>query len=147
MAERRLLPLGGRDLTEFKAALRSAGLSADDLREDRTDIYLLEDADGAIGWAALERCGDESLLRSVLVLDHRRRSGAGSDLVRRVVARAADQGVRRLWLLTETAVPFFERLGFRPTERSAAPAPIRETSEFRHVCPASAACMALSLHL
>jgi amino-acid N-acetyltransferase len=125
--------------------VRAAGLPAEDLDGSRMTFFGLADEQGALGWAALERHGPDALLRSVLTVADRRSSGIGSSLVRRVSALAADEGVERLWLLTETAAPFFKKLGFAETERASAPAAMLQTTEFRDVCPASATCMTLTL--
>lgn len=129
----------------MKRALQSAGLPADDIREDITSFFRLDEPAGHVGWAALERYGPEALLRSVLIVDRCRGSGTGSDLVRRVAQVAAEGGVRRLWLLTETAAAFFSSLGFERVDRDAAPQAIRQGSEFLTVCPSSAECMTLKL--
>lgn len=137
------LPTG--DLAEVAEALRAAGLPAEDLDGSRMTFFRLADDQGALGWAAVERHGPDALLRSVLTVTDRRSSGIGSNLVRRVSALAADGGVERLWLLTETAAPFFAKLGFIETERASAPAGMQDTTEFRSVCPASGTCMTLKL--
>lgn len=131
-------------LVHMREALRSAGLPEDDLRDDVL-AFRLDDASGVVGWAALETCGDEALLRSVVVVPERRGTGGGSDLVSQVIASASEIGVQRLWLLTETAAPFFERLGFQIVNRAAAPDSIQATSEFRGCCPGSAICLVLAL--
>lgn len=144
MAERSLVRLDGAASAAMKAALRAASLPADDL-DGRLACYELRDADGALGWAALDHCDDDALLRSVVVPSAGQVRGVGSDLVTRLAAVAICDGIKRLWLLTETAEPFFARLGFEPVSREEAPATIRQTSEFKSVCPASAACMMLKL--
>lgn len=131
-------------LAQMKDALRSAGLPADDLSDDLL-AFRLDDFSGTAGWAALERFGDQALLRSLVVLPEHRGTGRGADLVRQVIAIAVASDIRRLWILTETAAPFFEKLGFEAVERAAAPDTIQATSEFRKCCPASATCMTLSL--
>ncbi len=143
-ADRHLVRLGGGELAEVRLALRDAGLPFDDLGEAPA-FFRLEDAAGPLGWAALERHGGEALLRSVVIVNERRGAGAGTELVGRILRAAAGDGVRRLWLLTETASPFFAGLGFERAERSEAPEAIRQTSEFANVCPASAECMKLTL--
>lgn len=146
MAERSLVRLDGAASAAMKAALRAASLPVDDL-EERLACYELRDADGdgALGWAALDRCDDDALLRSVVVPSAGQVRGVGSDLIIRLTDVAVHDGIRRLWLLTETAEPFFARLGFEPVSREEAPATIRQTSEFKSVCPVSAACMMLQL--
>jgi len=143
--DRALVRLGADELGDCTLVLRTAGLPADDIRPEVTSFFRLDDTDGPLGWAALEGYGAEGLLRSVVVLDGRRGRRAGTDLVTRVIQTAAHEGMARLWLLTETAAPFFARLGFNFSERDSAPAAIRETSEFSHVCPSSATCMSLVL--
>jgi N-acetylglutamate synthase-like GNAT family acetyltransferase len=136
------LPAGG--LAELAKALREAGLPADDLDGARMAFFRLADGHQVLGWAALEGAGPDLLLRSVLTTSDRR-AGIGSELVRRVGRFAAEQGAERLWLLTETAEPFFRKMGFAETPRASAPPAIQETSEFRSVCPASATCMTMAI--
>ena len=141
---RRLAQVGCDQLGELVAALRSAGLPFQDLC-GATAIYRLEDDAGPIGWAALESRDGAALLRSVVIADGRRGSGAGAELVRGAIDRAAADGIGELWLLTETARPFFTRIGFTPADRASAPAAIQATAEFANLCPASADCMKLKL--
>jgi predicted N-acetyltransferase YhbS len=51
-------------------------------------------------------------LAGTLVHPSHRRKGVGRKLVRHVVERAAEFGVRTLYLYTETARPFYEKLGW-----------------------------------
>jgi amino-acid N-acetyltransferase len=55
-------------------------------------------------------------------------------------------GIRRLVLLTETAASFFERLGYAVIDRQSVGAAVKESAEFRSLCPASAVCMTKSLN-
>lgn len=144
MPERSLVRIADRDLGAIRAALRVAGLPVDDLPPG-ANCFELREAGEAIAWAALECFGENALLRSVVVTEAARGNGAGADLVGRVAQAASESGVRRLWLLTETAEAFFHRLGFERIERDEAPAAIRRTTEFEAVCPASAACMTARL--
>jgi len=45
----------------------------------------------------------------------------------------------------ETAVPFFRRRGFRDVPRSDVPERVRNSLEFRSLCPASAEALTLAL--
>jgi amino-acid N-acetyltransferase len=95
--------------------------------------------------AGLEVCCDDALLRSVAVRPEWREVGLGLQLVRRVVSDAEGRGLRALYLLTMTAEHYFPRFGFTRVDRSAVPADIRATEEFRSACPASATVMARPL--
>ena len=48
-------------------------------------------------------------------------------------------GIQSLWLLTETAAGYFEKLGYESIPRSAAPESIQQPAQFKDLCPASAA--------
>lgn len=128
----------------MRLALRAASLPVDDL-DDKLACYELRDANGALAWAALDRYDDDALLRSVVVLPADQVRGVGSDFIKRLMCLAAGDGIERLRLLTETAEPFFARLGFERVPREAAPEKIQQTSEFRGICPASAACVMLKV--
>ena len=52
-------------------------------------------------------------LAGTLVHPSCRGRGVGTQLVRQAVERAGELGVRRLYLYTESARPFYERLGWR----------------------------------
>lgn len=94
-----------------------------------------------IGTVALELSGNCGLLRSLAVLEKYRGQGTGALLLAAVEKSARQMGVRTLYLLTMTAEKFFSARGFEKTERSAAPAGIQDTVEFRRLCPAGAVCM------
>ena len=64
-----------------------------------------------------------------------------------LLRRAFDEGGREAWLLTTTAAPFFERAGFKPMERTSAPASVLATRQAANLCPASAALLRRSIHL
>ena len=145
MPDRSFGPLPFEELAEVAEALAAAGLPTVDIDGDRMTFFRLADDGGPLGWAALEQYGPDALLRSVLTVPDRRSSGLGTVLVGKVSATAASQGIERLWLLTQTAAPFFARVGFTEVPRSEAPAAMQETTEFRSVCPASATCMTLTL--
>ena len=50
-------------------------------------------------------------------------------------------GIRTLYLLTLTAEVYFSAKSFETVERSVVPHGIRDTAEFRDLCPESAVCM------
>ena len=144
MIERRLVQIGCGQLSGVVAALQTSGLPLDDLC-GATAIYRLEDDEGPIGWAALEAREGAALLRSVVIVEGRRGAGAGAELIKGVIERAADDGYGEVWLRTKTATPFFARLGLAAVERGSAQAAIGKTSELSSLCPASANCMKMEL--
>ena len=95
--------------------------------------------------AGMEVCRTDALLRSVAVRPEWREAGLGHQLVWRVVSDAERRGLRALYLLTMTAERYFPRFGFTRVDRTAVPADVLATVEFRSACPASATVMARPL--
>ena len=132
------------DLPAVRALLERCGLPAAGLED--ADTILIAHREGVlVGSAAFERYGDRGLLRSVAVGTAERGAGLGVALTRAALDAARERGVRRLFLLTETADRFFPRFGFRALPREEVDAAVQESVEFREACPASARAMILDL--
>lgn len=121
--------------------LARADLPTADVRENPECFYVAERRDERVGVGGLEIHGDAGLLRSVAVEPAERGFGLGTAIVDALEAEAADAGVDELYLLTETAVEFFDRLGYVEIERADAPEPMQQTTEFAELCSDSAVCM------
>lgn len=123
---------------QLEALLRSAGLPVADLHPDSEVRFLGVSLDGKLAAAVgLELFGEVGLLRSLAVAPEHRSTGLGRVLVQRAEARAIEQGVRALYLLTTTARDFFLHLGYREIPRAMAPAVIAGTRQFSALCPSS----------
>jgi N-acetylglutamate synthase-like GNAT family acetyltransferase len=118
--------------------LAAANLPTSDLGEGTAKFFAL---DGGTAYGGLAAYGSVGLLRSLVVSLEQRGKGAGSVMLAHLLEQARASGVRDMWLLTTSGEAFFARHGFVPTDRNAAPAIIAETSQFRDLCPASAALM------
>ena len=94
-----------------------------------------------IGVGGLEIHGRLALLRSLAVDDRHRRMGIASRICARLEEEAAERGIVRIYLLTETAESFFTKRGYSVTARTDAPAEIVATQEFTTLCPDSAVLM------
>lgn len=126
----------------MRRLLDEAGLDASDIADGALAGFLVAQAAGAVeGVVGVASDGDVGLLRSLATATNARRRGIGRALVAEAERRAAGQGVRRLCLLTTDAATYFERLGYRRIERQDAPRFIRETAQFRGLCPASSTLM------
>jgi amino-acid N-acetyltransferase len=125
-----------------RGLLTTAGLPLDGLSDQFPSAYVVAfDRGVVVGAAGLETYGDVGLLRSVAVSEAVRSRGLGRRLVENRLAQARLEGLGRVFLLTTTAAPYFERLGFLRTDRNEAPAALSESPEFAFACPASAACL------
>ncbi len=122
--------------------LEREGLPTADLRNNtRLDFWVLHAGDSLAGVIALERFGSDALVRSLAVSPEFRQRGLGSRLLEHLEDDARANGVKRLVLLTETAESFFRRHGYALIDRSTAGVLVKESAEFRSLCPVSAICM------
>jgi amino-acid N-acetyltransferase len=131
-----------QDIARISALLAANDLPNTDLADSRPEFLIAEEGPELIGVGGLQRFGSTALLRSVAVIQAKRGTGLGSELLRHLERHAAGCGVQQVVLLTETAEHFFARHGYRKVDRAGMPAEIQSTTEFRSLCPASAACMA-----
>ena len=125
------------------ALLEAAGLPTAGVPRTLGDFLVADRADGLAGAIGLERYGSGALLRSAVVRPGDQGTGIGAALVRALLDRARDGGLREIYLLTTTAERWFPRFGFTPIEREQVPDAVRVSVEFREACPASAAVMRL----
>jgi amino-acid N-acetyltransferase len=130
------------DLGVVTAWLDAAGLPTADLTETHMVNFLVAtDNKTPVGMIGLEQFEHTGLLRSLVVDPGARSGGIGRKLVAALEANAVSLGVRELWLLTIDADAYFAALGYRATERDAAPQSIRGTQEFSSLCPGDAVLM------
>ncbi|MFO7845973.1 MAG: GNAT family N-acetyltransferase [Balneolaceae bacterium] len=79
-----------------------------------------------------------ALLRSLAVDEQHRGTGLGQNLVRHAEKLARSESIEEIWLLTDSASGFFQKLGYKKIPRTSAPNPVRTCTQFRHLCPSSA---------
>ena len=124
------------------ALLEAEGLPAADLTEAHLRHFFFIGTDGApSALVGLEICGEEALLRSLVVSAAARSQGLGSALVQHAEDYAAAHQVRALYLLTITAESYFAHRGYKRLDRAQAPPSIQSTREFASLCPSSSAFM------
>lgn len=108
-------------------------------------LVAIGDDGSIVGAIGLEVHARRGLVRSAVVAEDQRARGVGSELMHGVIARASELGLRELFLLTETAAPFFSRFGFEEVARSSVPPEIRRSSSFAAECPETAVVLCLEL--
>lgn len=133
------------DWPRIAALLTAAALPLDGAEDHLEHFILAQRGAVLLGCAALERYGRNGLLRSVAVTREARGQGLGHALVQEALARARQQELETVTLLTTTAAALFSRFGFQTIAREAAPRPVQDSVEFRDACPATATVMQLDL--
>ena len=132
--------------SEAKSLLRQCNLPVRDLSGNkRINLFDKIKKGDPVGIVGIEIYGNTGLLRSLAVAENQRGNGLGQRLVEHAEECAAQSGIQSLWLLTETALGFFEKLSYISTERSAAPMAIRQSTQLKDLCPASAVLMTKAL--
>jgi len=95
--------------------------------------------------AGMETFGDVVLLRSVATAEASRGQGLARFLCASLLTEAKTRGAKQVFLLTETAEPFFQSLGFQTVSRDAADSRLLASAEFQEGRCASAKLMSRRL--
>ena len=133
------------DFQVFRTTLESAGLPYKDLNVNDHLLIGYYDGDHLVGTGGLEIYGDYGLLRSVSIHENSRGKNLGTKIALHLIDKARASELKGLYLLTETAQGFFEKLGFISIHRDDAEKVVKASAEFTHVCPSTAVCMYLDL--
>ena len=128
-----------------RAVLRRKGTPYAELGLDNPGLGGSDLLDAMMAYGGLEPLGEHVLVRSIAVLPAFRGKGIGRNIVPLLLYRAYRSGARTAWLLTDTAAPFFEKIGFRVVDRQAAPAAVLATRQTASLCPASAPLLSRSI--
>jgi amino-acid N-acetyltransferase len=126
---------------EIVALLQAASLPFEDIEPHLENFLVALDADRVVGVIGLELLGPDALLRSLAVAGDLQGRGIGNQLVDEALAHANRRAVRSLYLMTTTAEEFFARRGFALVDRATVEPVLKNTREWRELCPASAVVM------
>ena len=131
------------DLVGIRNLLATCDLPTEDVTTALLSGFLVavEEGDAIVGSVCLEPLGADALLRSLAVDLRLRATGLGTSLLQTIEREARTCTYARLWLLTTSARQFFEHYGYSAVERTSVPDQIRETAQFKRLCPAHAVCM------
>ena len=113
-------PARRSDMAAVRDALAKAGLEGEPARDDQfPGFFVLTNELGVVGTVALDVHGDDAILRALAVHPDGRGAGYGWMLADCAIQQARWRGVRRIYLLTESASDFFAaKFGFRVVDRS-----------------------------
>lgn len=130
------------DLEALCAALESSGLPSSDIGAQHLVHFRgVFDGNTLLAAGGIEPLGCEALLRSVVTVPRAQRRGLAARIVRELEEYASELGIESIYLLTEAAEGYFEKMGYEACRREEAPAAIRGTVQFSELCPDSATFM------
>jgi UDP-N-acetylmuramate: L-alanyl-gamma-D-glutamyl-meso-diaminopimelate ligase len=126
-------PARRADMPAVRALLESVGLQLGDASDEAANwFFVLSNEHGVVGTVALEVHGDDAILRNLAIEPDARGVGYGWMLADMAVTHARNRGVRRIYLLTESASDFFAaKFGFRVVDRSTVSPQVAASSVFR----------------
>jgi len=113
-------PAQRADMTSVRGVLELVKLTDEPARDDQfPSFFVLRNEKGIVGCVSLQVYGDDAILRALAVDPEFRGAGYGWMLADMAVGQARWRGVRRIYLLTESASDFFAaKFGFRVVDRS-----------------------------
>lgn len=131
--------------TEIKKLLSDSQLPTVGITPFLEHFVIAKSAQTIIGVAGIEIYNSTGLLRSLAVEPDFRGAAVGKELCSRTIAHAHTQNIQEIYVLTTTAEGFFAKRGFGVVDRSIAPDSLKNSVEFKSLCPASAVCMKMQL--
>jgi amino-acid N-acetyltransferase len=140
----KLYPIVKADKTHLSGIinlLNQVNLPQEGIEAHLSDFIVSHDESTVIGCAGIEVYETVGLLRSVAVHPDYQGKTVGNALIRRILSHAQNRRVEEIFLLTETAENYFLKLGFKKINRDDIDYRIKETQEFKTLCPASAISM------
>ena len=139
-------PAHREDMPAVRRLLSVTSLEEPARDDQQGGFFVLRNEDGTVGCVSLEVLGDDAILRALAVDSKFRGAGYGWMLADMAVGQARWRGVRRIYLLTETASDFFAaKFGFRVVDRSTLSRQVAASEAFAR--PAGAQQVAMRLDL
>lgn len=129
------------DLAAIKILLNSSKLPSSDCDEHIENFIVAEDRGKIIGTGGFEICGSNGLIRSIVITPEYRENGIAKKIYQQIENETSRLGINTLYLLTESAIGYFKKLGFMIKKRSETPRAIMQTKQFKELCPSSVAIM------
>ncbi|MGB9812283.1 MAG: GNAT family N-acetyltransferase [Thermovenabulum sp.] len=133
------------DFDRIKEIVTTCSLCGCGLEKWFSNFMVIEEDEKVIGTGGLEIYGEYAVLRSVAVLPEFRNQGLGDGLVRSLINLADRLGVKTIYLFTEKAMGFFEKIGFKKTSREEIQEKCPNTDQLSG-CPLNATPMKLDIN-
>ena len=132
------------DISRIDELLTHASLPVDGLHIEDALVAVDEETNTLSGVVALERFGDVTMLRSLVIDPDRRRRGVGRSLVVAALEVARWSGASEVHLFTEDAQAFFSKFGFEAVSGKVTRAAVPDSPLVTGTCCSTATAMRLS---
>ncbi|HUT81967.1 MAG TPA: arsenic resistance N-acetyltransferase ArsN2 [Candidatus Bathyarchaeia archaeon] len=142
-------PAKTNELKSVIKLLKKVNLPTEGVKEHFEDFIVLKDTTNQkftiVGCVGLEIYMKYGLLRSLAIEPHLQSKGLGNALTDAILDYARSEDLHKVYLLTSTAEKFFLKKGFMKIKREAVPEEVKQSIEFKSLCPDSASCMEIFL--
>lgn len=129
------------DIEVIKEILNANHLPYIDCHEHIENFFVAEINGLIIGVGGFENLNSLGLLRSIAVKSEYQNRGIAKQIYSLIDSKAQSLGFESLFLLTESAVGYFESFGYKIIERAEVPLQIKQTKQFKDLCPSSSMVM------
>ena len=133
------------DLLLLEDLLKKNNMIYEDCIHHLDNFLVIFDKDKIVASAAYESCKEYAYFRSFSVDENYRKLGLANKLYEELKLKAIKNNIKELYLLTQTASLYFEKLGFNIIDKNKAPHEIKNTKQFSLLCPDSCKLMKLVL--
>lgn len=134
-----------KDRQGLRSLLETENLCFNDISAIGVQIFEVKSTENIVGYFGYELYGTYALFRSMVVVPDYRKKGFGTIVWNEARKMLINEKVEDVFLLTNTAAPFFKNQGFAVVPRSSAPKDIASTTEFIEFCPGDSVCMMINL--
>jgi amino-acid N-acetyltransferase len=139
-------PAAQTELKEIERLLSENSLPVEDINDGKIQFFVGENDCEIFGVIGLEKYNELGLLRSLAVKNSYKGKKLGLSLVDYLFMFSNKRQIKELYLLTDTAVEYFQKIGFREVDREMVPKAIQQTTEFSKLCPDDAVIMTKAIH-
>jgi amino-acid N-acetyltransferase len=134
-------PAFSTEIAEVAKLLDDNKLPVTDINDKLIQFFVCVIEKRIIGVVGVEDYAPLVLLRSLAVHNDFKGVGIGLLLLNRFFSFCRSKKIFEIYLLTETAEKYFRMFGFNSVDRKTLPVIIKQTKEFKSICPESAVAM------
>ncbi|MHA2110185.1 MAG: arsenic resistance N-acetyltransferase ArsN2 [Candidatus Hodarchaeales archaeon] len=126
-----------QDLEEVFTLLKLVDLPVEGVKEHFNDFFVVKKEKTIVGCVGIEIYENVGLLRSVALHPSFQGKGIGRQMVNKMEAYSVENRLDKIYLLTDTAESFFLKLGYNLIPREETDTRVKQSIEFKTLCPSS----------